>query len=339
MAKFSDIVGQEEIKAELKSAIDNNHISNAYIIQGENRSGKEYVAKVFAQALVCEKLSECTDGSMNEACGECKACHQAASMNHPDIIYVRHEKPNSIGIDDVREGIIDTVFIKPYSAKYKIYILEEAEKLTPQAQNALLKTIEEPPEYVVFLILTSSAEALLPTIISRCVTLSMKPVRDDEMRAYLIRELNVSDSRAEICIAFARGNLGRAKALATSEDFDKIRVSALSLLKNIRGMETEDIMEALKEIRGYGFDINDYLDIMAVWYRDILLFKATHDMNHLIFRDEISSIQKVAAASAYEGIEEVIGALDTAKTRLKSSVDYELTMELLMLTIKENVAG
>ena len=86
-------------------------------------------------------------------------------------------------------------------------------------------------------------------------------------------------------------------------------------------------------------DINDYLDIMAVWYRDILLFKATHDMNHLIFRDEISSIQKVAAASAYEGIEEVIGALDTAKTRLKSSVDYELTMELLMLTIKENVAG
>ena len=292
MAKFSDIVGQEEIKAELKSAIDNNHISNAYIIQGENRSGKEYVAKVFAQALVCEKLGECTDGSMNEACGECKACHQAASMNHPDIIYVRHEKPNSIGIDDVREGIIDTVFIKPYSAKYKIYILEEAEKLTPQAQNALLKTIEEPPEYVVFLILTSTAEALLPTIISRCVTLSMKPVRDDEMRAYLIRELNVSDSRAEICIAFARGNLGRAKALATSEDFDKIRVSALSLL-----------------------------------------------MNHLIFRDEISSIQKVAAASAYEGIEEVIGALDTAKTRLKSSVDYELTMELLMLTIKENVAG
>jgi DNA polymerase-3 subunit delta' len=113
MAKFSDIVGQEEIKAELKSAIDNNHISNAYIIQGENRSGKEYVAKVFAQALVCEKLGECTDGSMNEACGECKACHQAASMNHPDIIYVRHEKPNSIGIDDVREGIIDTVFIKP----------------------------------------------------------------------------------------------------------------------------------------------------------------------------------------------------------------------------------
>ena len=87
------------------------------------------------------------------------------------------------------------------------------------------------------------------------------------------------------------------------------------------------------------FQINDYLDIMAVWYRDILLFKATHDMNHLIFRDEISSIQKVAAASAYEGIEEVIGALDTAKTRLKSSVDYELTMELLMLTIKENVAG
>ena len=226
--------------------------------------------------------------------------------------------------------------MKPYQGPYKIYIVEEAEKLTVQAQNVLLKTIEEPPAYVVFMLLTSSTEALLPTILSRCVLLNMRPVRDDEMRTYLIEQLHVPESRAEICIAFARGNIGRAKALAASEDFDKIRTNALSLLKNIHEMDTADIMEALKNIREYGFDINDYLDIMAVWYRDILLFKATHDMNHLIFRDEIQSIQKVAQCSDYEGIEEVIQALEVAKSRLRSKVNYELTMELLLLTIKEN---
>ena len=101
-------------------------------------------------------------------------------------------------------------------------------------------------------------------------------------------------------------------------------------------MEIVEIMEALKKIKEYSFDINDYLDIMAVWYRDVLLFKATHDMNHLVFRDEIQNITKVASRTDYEGIEEVIDALSKAKSRLSSNVNYELTMELLLMTIKEN---
>ena len=325
---FSDIVGQELIREQLQGAIREKKVAHAYILCGENRSGKEFIAKTFAQALLCE--------GNPEACGECHSCRQAATANHPDIIYVKHEKPNTIGVEDVRDGIIQTVQIRPYSSHYKIYILEEAEKMTPQAQNALLRTIEEPPEYVVFLLLTSSTEALLPTIQSRCVKLMMKPVQDEDMRNYLIRQLHVPESRAEICIAFARGNVGRAKALASSEDFDKIRTSALSLLKNIREMDTSEVMDALKQIREYGFDINDYLDICAVWYRDILLFKATHDMNHLIFRDEITSIKKAAQLSDYEGIEEVIRALEVAKNRLRNSMNYELTMELLLLTIQES---
>ncbi len=328
---FSDIVGQESIKEQLQGAISTGRVSHAYILYGEVRSGKEFVAKVFAQSLLCEKPVTKQDGTI-EPCGECHSCRQAMTANHPDIIYV----PSTIGVEEIRDRIVETVQVKPYQGPYKIYIVEEAEKLTVQAQNVLLKTIEEPPAYVVFILLTSSTEALLPTILSRCVLLNMRPVRDDEMRTYLMEQLHVPESRAEICIAFARGNIGRAKALAASEDFDKIRTNALSLLKNIHEMDTADIMEALKNIREYGFDINDYLDIMAVWYRDILLFKATHDMNHLIFRDEIQSIQKVAQCSDYEGIEEVIQALEVAKNRLRSKVNYELTMELLLLTIKEN---
>ncbi|MEE5990286.1 MAG: DNA polymerase III subunit tau [Firmicutes bacterium ADurb.Bin354] len=335
MPRFSEIVGQKDIKEELSSAIATGHVSHAYIFHGEPRSGKEFIARAFAQTLLCEKVAE-AEGTLPEACDECHSCAQAKSRNHPDIIYVQHNKPNTIGVDDVREGILETVQIKPYSSQYKIYIMEEAEKMTPQAQNALLKTIEEPPAYAVFLLLTSSTEALLPTVLSRCTVLNMMPVPDEDLRRYLINEESVPENRAEICIAFARGNLGRAKAFANNEDFEKIRTNALSLMKNISRMDTSEIMNTLKEISGAGFDINDYLDIMAVWYRDILLFKATHDMNHLIFRDEISSIQKVAQSSDYEGIEEIIQALDTAKCRLRSMVDYELTMELLLLTIKEN---
>lgn len=329
MAKFADVVGQDHIKTQLQGAIENNKVSHAYLICGENRSGKEFIAKIFAETLLCEQKG-------TEPCGECHSCKQAETQNHPDIIFVTHEKPNVIGVDDVRDGINNTVMIKPYNSPYKVYIVEEADKMTPQAQNALLKTIEEPPAYAVFILLCSSTEVMLPTILSRCVVLNMKPVKDNEMRDYLMKQLGVPDYRAEICIAFARGNVGRAKALASSEDFDKIRKEALSLLKNIYDMEIAEVMEALKRIKDYGFNIDDYLDIMGVWYRDVLLFKATHDVNHLIFKDEIQYINKVASRTDYEGIEEVTKALQTAKMRLRSNVSFELTMELLLLTIKEN---
>lgn len=329
MAKFTDIVGQPQLKNQLQNSLENNKLSHAYIICGENRSGKEFIAKIFAQAIQCEKGGK-------EPCCECHSCKQAMSMNHPDIIYVQHEKPGSIGVDDVRRGINESVQVKPYSSPYKIYIVQEAEKLTVQAQNALLKTIEEPPAYVIVMLLTSSMDMMIPTIVSRCVTLTLKPVSDEDMRKYLMRDLKIPDYRAEICIAFARGNVGRAKALASSEDFDKIRNEALSLMKNIKDMDLVEVVEALKNIKEYNFNIDDYLDIMAVWYRDVLLFKATHDMNHLVFRDEIQSIRKVATRSEYEGIEEIILALEKAKSRLKSNVNFELTMELLLLTIKEN---
>lgn len=331
MATFADIIGQKQLKEQLQNSLRTGTVSHAYILHGENRSGKEFIARIFAQALQCEKGG-------TDPCGECHSCKQALSNNHPDIIYVQHEKPASIGVDDIRYGINETIHVKPYSSPYKIYIIQEAEKMTVQAQNALLKTIEEPPAYAVIILLTSSMDVMLPTINSRCVTLNMKPVSDDEMRKYLMHDLKVPDYRAEICIAFARGNVGRAKALASSEDFDKIRSASLSLLKNIYDMEIVEIMNVIKQFSGkdYSFDVNDYLDIMSVWYRDVLLFKATHDMNHLVFRDEIQAIRKVATRSEYEGIEEVIHALEKAKSRLDSNVNFELTMELLLLTIKEN---
>ena len=329
MAGFQDIIGQEQIKEHLRNALSSGKVSHAYIINGEKSSGKEFIAKVFSMALQCEKDGE-------KPCQECASCKKALSGNHPDIIHVTHEKPNTISVDDIRTQVNATVAIKPYGAGRKVYIVGEAEKMNVAAQNALLKTLEEPPEYVVILLLTSNVSALLPTIVSRSVVLNMKPVSDALVKKYLMEQLGVPDYKANICVAFARGNIGKAKLLASSEEFEKVKDEAISLVKNINDMEIHEIVKAIKKISEYKFDVNDYLDILMAWYRDVLLFKATKDVNSLVFKEDIQQIMRMSDRSTYEGIELIVNALQIAKKRLEANVNFDLTMELLFLAIKEN---
>ena len=313
----------------MQNVLKTGKTSHAYIINGERFSGKEFIAKIFAMALQCEK-----DGI--NPCGVCHSCRQAATDNHPDIIKIIHEKPNTISVDDIRTQINNDVVIKPYTGPYKIYIMNEAEKMNSQAQNALLKTLEEPPAYAVIILLTTNLDAMLPTILSRCVVLNMKSAPDDLVKKFLMEEMMIPDYKAEVCVAFARGNVGKAKLLASSEEFENIKNDVLGLLKNIHNMELNEIVVSVKKISEYKLNINDYLDIMAIWYRDVLLFKATNDANHLVFREEIKNIRQTAAKCSYEGIEKVIEDLDVAKRRLEANVNFDLTMELLLMQIQEN---
>ncbi len=329
MANFNDIIGREQIKKHLMTAVEHDTVSHAYIIEGERYSGKEFIARIFAAALLC-------DGEGDRPCEVCHSCRQAFSDNNPDIIYVTHEKPGVISVEEVREQINADINIKPYAGKRKIYIVNEAEKMNPQAQNALLKTFEEPPEYAVIILLTTSAESLLPTIRSRAVFLSMKPVSDALIKKFLMEEVKIPDYKADVCVAFARGNIGKAKLLAGNEDFENIRRDVINLLKFIKDMEISELTAAVKKATEYKLEISDYLDIILVWYRDVLLFKATMDANGLIFKDEIKYIRKAADESSYEGIQNIIDAIDKAQKRISANVNFELTMELLFLCIKEN---
>lgn len=328
MAGFGDIVGQEQLKEHLQNALAEGKISHAYILNGEKSSGKEFIAGVFAMALQCEKGGK-------DPCGECRSCKQALSGNQPDIIRLSHEKPGTISVDDIRTQLNNDVVIKPYSSRYKIYLVNEAEKMTVQAQNALLKTLEEPPEYAVILLMTTNVNSLLPTILSRCIVLNMKPVADALIKRYLMETLQIPDYKAEVCVAFARGNVGKAKALAVSEEFENVKGEVLAVVKNIHDMELQEMVAAIKKINEYKLEVNDYLDMMAIWYRDVLLFKATKDANGLIFREEIQMIRRVAGRCSYEGIENVIEALEKAKTRLNANVNFDLVMQLLLLEMKE----
>ena len=329
MGSFKDVVGHKDILKYISSAVENNRVSHAYILHGERGSGKKMLANLFAMTLLCETGD-------NEPCGKCHSCKQAESGNHPDIIRVTHEKPNSISVDDIRTQVNNTVDIKPYQGPYKVYIIPQADMMTPQAQNAILKTIEEPPSYAVFLLLTENAETLLPTINSRCVMLKLRNIKDTLIKKYLMENLEIPDYKADMCTAFAQGNMGRAIMLANSDHFNEIREEAVQLLKHINEMELNEIVAAVKNISVYKLEITDYLDIIMIWYRDVLLYKATKEIDKVVFKDQLQSIKEQARKSSYEGIELILESLEKAKARLKANVNFDLVMELLFLTIKEN---
>ena len=328
MVGFNNVIGHEEIIRHLQNAIKTGKISHSYISAGEPGSGKRLLAGIYAMTLQCEAGGE-------NACGKCESCKRAIGKNHPDIIMVKHEKPNTISIDEIREQVVNDVDIKPYSSPHKIYIIPDAEIMTPQAQNALLKTIEEPPEYAVIMLLTSNIDGLLPTIRSRCVRLDLKVVDDGLVKKYLMEHLHIPDYQAEIDASFAHGSIGKAKEAATSQEFADITQKALKILKYADSMEVYELTEAIKNLSSEKQNINDYLDIFQFWFRDVLMFKATREIDNLVFKQEINYIREQASQRSYENLEKILEALDKTKVRLRANVNTELALELLFLTIRE----
>ena len=276
MGSFKDVVGHRDVIQYLQNAVAENRVSQAYIVNGERGTGKKMLAKLFAMALLCEEHGP-------EPCNKCHSCVQAESNNHPDIIWVTHEKPGSIGVDDVRTQINNTVAIKPYQGPYKVYIIPEA-----------------------------------------------------DIKKYLMERMEVPDYKAEVCAAFAQGNLGKAIKLAGSEHFNELKDEVLNLMRHINEMDISELVEAVKRCTLYKVEINDYLDLIMVWYRDVLLYKATREIDKVVFKDQIDCMREQARRSSYEGIETILDSLDKAKARLKANVNFDLVMELLFLTIKEN---
>lgn len=329
MSGFDQVVGHQEIISHLQNSIKADKVSHAYIFQGETGSGKKLLATMFAMTLECEEQGI-------DPCLKCASCKKELNKNHPDIINIVHEKPNSIGIEEIREQLTNDVDIKPYASPYKIYIINDAHLLTLQAQNALLKTIEEPPAYAIILLLTNNMDALLPTITSRCVALTLKAVNDGMVKNYLMERLHIPDYEADINVSLAQGNVGKAEKYAVSEEFSELTESALKVLKYSGEMELYELVDLIKNMTREKQNVYDYLDLFLMWFRDVLLFKATREVDGLVFKHEINNIKERARKSSYEGLETIIAAVENAKARLRANVNFDLVMELLFLTIREN---
>lgn len=207
--------------------------------------------------------------------------------------------------------------------------------MTEAAQNALLKTIEEPPEYGIIILLTSNIDSLLPTIQSRCLKMEFRPLSTATVEKYLIDNYDVVDYRARMSALFAQGNLGKAIRYIESENFEEKRDKVLRILKNVHTMDVSEMMETIQEIGEDRDGAKDYIDLMVLWYRDVLLFKATKNLNQLIFQSEYSAISAEANQRDYEKLEEILRAFDKAKLRLKANVNFEVAMELMFLALKQ----
>ncbi|MBR3039523.1 MAG: DNA polymerase III subunit delta [Lachnospiraceae bacterium] len=339
MADFDAIIGQEQLKERMKATAESGQCSHAYLLVGERRSGRTMLAKAFAKAILCE-------GEGRKPCNCCLSCLQVEEGSHPDLVYVTHEKPNSIGVDDIRQGVNEDIILKPYRGTKKVYIVEEAEKMTAQAQNALLKTMEEPPSYAVILLIATTADAMLQTILSRSVLLPIHPVPDEIIRRYLMTEKHIPDYRADVICAFARGNVGRAIDIISGESFEQNKTEAVAILKSLSdadygkiyqdsvklGKVIKEKKENNEENRSY---LSDLLDFFLVWFRDALVYKSTGRSEGLIFREEIQYIKKVSGDISYEGFEDIFRAIEKAKKMIRSNVNIETVSDLLLMSFKD----
>lgn len=327
MKTFKDILGHDSIKEHLQTAINMGKLSHAYIFSGEEGSGKRMMAEIFAAALMC--------AGEDRPCGMCMSCMQAESHNHPDIVNVTHEKTR-IGVDEIRVQVINDIVIKPFSSPYKVYIIDEAERMTEQAQNALLKTLEEPPEYAVLILLTTNTGAFLQTILSRCVTLQFKPLDNRLIVDYLMRMHQLPDYYAKVCASFSGGCLGKAIKYSTSPDFEKVKQDVLSIVKNIDEAAFDELVSVTAILSENRAQLDDYIDLMHLWFRDVLMFKATQDANRIIFIDELIPIKQMASRYSFEGLGRIAEAFYKVRDRINANVNFETAIEMLFLSMREH---
>jgi len=277
---------QKEIQEYFSRVIETGQISHAYIIEGDASGTSGELGGEFAARLECEKKNHC---------GTCHSCLAYDRGSHPDIIRVLHEKPDSIGVTEIRRQLVEDIPIKPYSSPYKIYMVEEAEKLTIQAQNALLKTMEEPPWYGIIILLTTNADKLLPTILSRCVLLKVQA------------EEGYGEDGLE----------------------EDTRQMLLSMLHDSIEMSVTRMAEGAKEIKDRKLPVGQVMDFIRTWYRDLLVYKSTGKRELLRIPEELAWYREYAAKQTYAQIDDIFKEIEKAESRIQSNVNYELAIELL----------
>ena len=354
MSEITEILGNKKNIEHLSKAHAMGKLSHAYIINGPAGSGKKTFVNYIAKGLLCDEMRADEDDGQADlfamlgaqkpeprrlsqgACGSCPACVKAASGNHPDIINVTHEKPKLISVDEIRQQVIDDIAVRPYYGPYKIYIIADAQLLNENGQNALLKTIEEPPEYGIIFILTDNAEGLLDTIRSRCIRLDMERLPQEVIAKVLTDKYSISQENARNMAAFAGGNLGKAIDLAKENEQSEFINSIISALKQVHRMNAVRIFEISAELGKS--DAEAALGIMQMWFRDMLIIKGAGAVQgaQMYFPAEELFLKERAQKISFEGINNIFRAIDSAAERIRANVKAEAALENLFLSMRRN---
>lgn len=325
MYTFEEIRGNTPLVEQLRRSAASGRSSHAYLFLGGAGAGKRLIANTFAKALQCE--------GEKRPCDSCKSCHAFNHGNHPDVIYFQPLKNGkTYTIEDVREQLLETVDLKPFQYEKKIYIIEKADTLNIQSQNALLKTLEEPPAHAVFLLLAERAEAFLPTILSRVVVMKIRPLSAETIADYLMQAGHLAEE-SHILSAYAQGRIGQALELVEDEGFREMRQDILGKLEALPSMSEGDAYLLAKDLEGYKNDLR-FLDIMELWYRDLLTAKSLREEGYLIQRDKKDAIFRAAKEPAAL-LAKKAAAARTARMRLAQNANFRLTMEVMLMDLKE----
>ena len=325
MYTFEEIRGNTPLVEQLRRSAASGRSSHAYLFLGGAGAGKRLIANTFAKALQCE--------GEKRPCDSCKSCHAFNHGNHPDVIYFQPLKNGkTYTIEDVREQLLETVDLKPFQYEKKIYIIEKADTLNIQSQNALLKTLEEPPAHAVFLLLAERAEAFLPTILSRVVVMKIRPLSAETIADYLMQAGHLAEE-SHILSSYAQGRIGQALELVEDEGFREMRQDIPGKLEVLPSMSEGDAYLLAKDLEGYKNDLR-FLDIMELWYRDLLTAKSLREEGYLIQRDKKDAIFRAAKEPAAL-LAKKAAAVRTARMRLAQNANFRLTMEVMLMDLKE----
>ncbi len=326
MNTFNEIIGHDVIKSYFKKVLEKKNISHSYIFEGQVGVGRKLMANALAKNLLCNTPID------NQSCNKCELCHQFDIGNHPDIIRV--EKDTQITkIDTIRTKIIQELNIKPYQSNYKIVIINEAETLAVDSQNALLKSIEEPPAYAIIILVTNNMDKLLPTIKSRCIHIRFNDLLDTEMVSYLNKQV-YDQSRAKIYLKFANGSIGTMQKLMLDEEFLELRNKSINYLIQLQTADMIKLYDIVNTLIEDKEKLINILDFWILWYRDIMLCKRIVTTN-LYYYDYQSTLLDIASKLTYNKISIDMKNIQKSRMDITKNIYPLFVIENLLMKLKE----
>lgn len=310
---MGEIIGHKNILDNFKRRVESDEISHAHIIVGEDGIGKSNLANKFAKNIL----------------------GKSEDKDYIDIINYRCKK-SSFGVDDIRE-IVEEINKKPFEGDKKVIIICDGNKLTVQAQNALLKTIEEPPKGVFIILLCESLELILDTIKSRCQIYKLSPLTKDEIRLYIdnINDNGISEDEINAAIAYSEGIPGKAEAFLRDSSLKELRNTLVDLLFLLTKGNTRELLDFESKLVNYKDKKEDILNILASFIRDIIIYKEIDEVTGLINGDKIESIKKIAIEMSYKKLNNIIDKIGEARKSLQSNSNFQLTIRVMLIGFME----
>lgn len=320
---YKQIIGHERIIESLKKSIEKGSISHSYLFEGDEGLGKKKTAEVFAKTLLCKEQKE-------EPCNTCSSCIKFDRGNHPDVEVIEPDK-GLIKKGDI-EALIKSVVTAPFESARKVFIINDCHKMNREAMNSLLKTLEEPPEYIVIILITSVANNLLPTILSRCQNIKFYPIETAKVVDYLIKNYGKTKDEARFIAEFTKGSIGKSIELSVSDEFFQKRDEIIKIIDNLLMGDKVRAFNSIDFFNDNKVNIDEVLDMILFWFRDLIVYKVIGDNNLIINKDKISIISNESFID-FQRINDIIERVQQTKEDISRNVNFQLSIETMLLNI------